>query len=307
MRGVAALLGAACGFASVSVLAKVAYEAGSGPSSLLGSRVAVAAALLAAVAAPRFKLVRSRQLAIGTAGGAAFAGAGICEFEALSRAAVAPVVLLVFLAPIWVGLASWLLWRTAPGRTRSGLVALVLAGTGLLVGNPGGPRVDGGAVALALVASFLAAAFFLSVSELAPDLGAAATCGLLGLGATALMLALTREAALAELETPRRTILALAIGGLTAASLLALCAGLGRTQAFTGSAIAGVEPAFAALLTWIALGERLSSLQLAGAALIVVGVALLAADRSGPRTDRTTPTRIPPLVKRQGGSRWSSR
>jgi drug/metabolite transporter (DMT)-like permease len=303
---VAALLVAACGFASISVLAKVAYDAGSSPGPLLACRVVVAGVLLATLAAARGRAPKARSVAPGLAGGAAFAGAGLCEFEALARAPVATVVLLVFLAPVWVALAGWLLWHRPPGWHSSAFVAVVLAGTGVLVANPGGQQVDAGAVALALVASLLAAAFFLSVAELVPDVGASGTCALLSVGAVALVLTVTQDAALTELETPRRGFLALAIGGLTAVSLLALCAGLGRTQAFAGSAIAGAEPAFAALLTWVALGETLSSLQLAGAGLIVLGVALLARDQTGPRRADCAAPRMPAAPRERGGSRWSS-
>ena len=99
------------------MLVKLAYEAGAHPTSLFAARVGVAALLLTAVAALRAERgrPRPRQLALGAAGGAAFAGAGILEALALSRAAAATVVVLEFIAPVWVAGASWLLWRTAPG------------------------------------------------------------------------------------------------------------------------------------------------------------------------------------------------
>jgi drug/metabolite transporter (DMT)-like permease len=276
VRAIGGLIGAAAAFASISVLAKLAYESGARPSSLLAGRILVAAALLAAVSATSRIGVSARQALLGTLGGAAFAGAGLCEFEALFRAPVAAVVLLVFLAPVWVALASWLLWRTVPGWSRGGAVVLVLLGTGLLVGGPGGDAIDGAAAALALLASCLSAVFFLITSQLVPELGARRACGLLGAGAAALVVATAQDAVLMELSAPRRAGLVVAIGALTAAALLLLASGLGRTPALTGSAIAGAEPALAAGLSWLALGERLSAVQLGGGAAVVSGVTLLA-------------------------------
>jgi drug/metabolite transporter (DMT)-like permease len=285
VRAVTGLIGAAGGFATVSVLAKLGYREGAQPTSLLAGRVVVAAIVLMAASATCRSGVTARQLALGMLGGAAFAGAGLCEFEALYRASVANVVLLVFLAPVWVAVASWLIWRSAPGWLQAGAVALVLLGTGLLVGGPGGQRIAAGAAGLALLASGLSAVFFLITSRLVPEIGARRAGGLLGAGAAALSLAVTNDAALAELGTPRRAGLALAIGVLTAASLLLLAGGLGRTAALTGSAIAGAEPALAAALSWPVLGERLSPVQVGGGAAVVFGVTLLGlhvADLTGP-------------------------
>jgi drug/metabolite transporter (DMT)-like permease len=276
MRAVAGLIGAASGFACVSVLAKLAYEAGARPGGLLAGRVIVAAVLLAVVAATAGAALTRRQIALGQLGGAAFAGAGLCEFEALYRAPVATVVLLVFLAPVWVALASWLIWRAAPGRRQVGAVALVLLGTALLVAGPAGGRVDRLAVALALVASALSAVVFLIVSRLVPEIGPRHACGLLGAGAAAIALAATSDAALAELSTPRRAGLVVALGALTATALLLLAGGLRRAPALTGSAITGAEPALAAALSWLVLGERLAPVQLGGGAAVVAGVTLLA-------------------------------
>jgi drug/metabolite transporter (DMT)-like permease len=276
MRAIGGLIGAAGAFACISVLAKLAYEAGARPSSLLAGRIVVAALLLAAVSTTCRTGVTARQTALGTLGGAAFAGAGLCEFEALFRAPVTAVVLLVFLAPVWVALASWLLWRSVPGWRRGGAVALVLLGTGLLVGGPGGEAIDSAAAGLALLASCLSAVFFLTTARLVSALGPRRACGLLGAGAAVLVLAATHDAALAELSTARRAGLVVAIGALTAAALLLLAGGLGRTSALTGSAIAGAEPALAAALSWLALGERLSAVQLGGGAAVVSGVTLLA-------------------------------
>jgi drug/metabolite transporter (DMT)-like permease len=268
---------------SVSVLVKLAYQAGARPGSLLAARVGIAAVLLtaAAAAAPARGHVRAAQLALGAAGGAAFAGAGLLEFHALSRAPAAIVVVLVFVAPVWVAAAARVVWRTALGRRRAGLLGLVLLGTTLLVATPGSPSVDGTATAMALAASILSAAFFVATTDLARQLGARRAACLVATSAAATAL-LAPGSALAELAGPSTIWLALSIGGLTAASLLLLCAGLAQTGAVSGAAIAGAEPAAAALLAWLILGEGLTVLQVIGALTVVTGVLQIARLASAP-------------------------
>jgi drug/metabolite transporter (DMT)-like permease len=91
--GLGLLLAAATAFGAVSVLAKHAYESGSEPVSLLGVRLLVAAlALTATIGGAPGTGVDRRALALATLAGLAFAGAGLGEFEALSRAAAAAPV-----------------------------------------------------------------------------------------------------------------------------------------------------------------------------------------------------------------------
>ena len=99
--------------------------------------------------------------------GAAFAAAGLGEFEALSRAPAPTVVLLVFVAPVWVALASWAAGGGPPGWLPACAIALILVGLALVVGLPGGGgAADHAAVGLALAASVMSAAFFIAMAGL---------------------------------------------------------------------------------------------------------------------------------------------
>ncbi len=261
------------------MLAKLAYEAGSQPVPLFAARVDVAALLLAVVGARRRAIceagIEARHIALGGLGGAAFAGAGMAEFEALSRAPAATVVLLVFVAPVWVALASWMLWRTAIGWIRCGLFALVLAGTGLLVATPDRHQLDDHAVALALVASVLSATFFLIMARLVADMRPRRASCLLAIGAALCTTLVSAQAAAGELSSFPRAWYAISIGAITALALGLLCAGMGQTSVLSGSAIVGAEPVVAAVLSWLVLGEVLTTLQLVGATGVLLGVTML--------------------------------
>jgi drug/metabolite transporter (DMT)-like permease len=275
---VACVLGAAIAFGTVSVLARRAYELGSTPGSLLGVRMLVAALLLTALALrsdpPR---LCASDVGVGAGAGVAFAAAGLCEFEALSLAPAPTVVLLVFVAPVWIALASWAAGGGPPGWPTASAIGLILTGLALLVGVPGGGEADTAAVILALGASVLSAAFLLAMAELSgrmPPWHAA----LIAAWAAALATLVVQPAGLAhELSRPAGAAYGIAIGGLTACGLGLLASGLRRASALWASAVIGAEPLVVTVLSWLLLGELLSGTQLAGAAGVVLGVTAMSA------------------------------
>ena len=267
------MLAAATALGAVSVLARRAYEHGSTPVSLLGVRLLVAALVLSALCAgsggPR---AQPRELATGAAAGVAFAAAGLGEFEALSRAPAPTVVLLVFVAPVWVALASWAAGRGPPGWATAGALALILGGLALLVGVPGGNGLGLGAAGLALGASVMSALFFIVMADLTRrvrPLRAACTAAWAGALVT---LALRPEGIAHELSRSATAGYGIAIGCLTACALGLLATGLRAGSALWASAVIGVEPLVAAALSGLLLGEFLSGPQLVGAAAVLAGV-----------------------------------
>jgi drug/metabolite transporter (DMT)-like permease len=276
VRSVLALLAAALGLGCVSVAAKLGYQAGARPTELFAARVTLAALLLAPAGLRAAGSIGRRDLSIGAVGGAAFAGAGLAEFQALSRAPATIVVVLLFVAPVWVAIGSWLLWGSAPGGARGSLVVLVLAGTALLVASPDGQAADPAAVALALSASLLSAAFFLSMAQLRAELRALPASCLLAAGAAIWAAPVTAATVPGAFAGGQAAICAVTIGGLTAISLALLCAGLGEVEALTASAIAGAEPLVVAVLSWVVLDEPLGAFQLFGASCVLLGVLGLA-------------------------------
>lgn len=276
------VLAAAMAFGTVSVLARRAYELGSSPASLLGVRLLVAALVLSGLSMRSgHGRPAARDLATGIAAGAAFAAAGLGEFEALSRAPAPAVVLLVFVAPVWIALGSWAAGHGPPGWPAAGALALILGGLALIVGVPGGSGLGVEAVALALGASGMSAVFFVVMAGLTRRVPAArAAC--IAAWAGALATTVLQPAAVAgELARPATAAYGIAIGCLTACGLALLATGLRAGSALWASALIGVEPLAAAALSGLLLGEFLSGAQLAGAAALLVGVTVMAV-LSGP-------------------------
>jgi drug/metabolite transporter (DMT)-like permease len=284
-------------FGTVSVLARRAYEAGSTPVSLLGVRMLVAALLLTGLALrSRPSRVRPGDLATGAAAGVAFAGAGVGEFEALSRAPAPTVVMLVFVAPVWIALASWAAGRGPPGWLPACAIALILAGLALVVGVPGGRETNGAAVGLALGASVMSAAFFVAMAELSGRVTPCIAACIAAWAAWITTLVLEPTGFGRELSRPATATYGVAIGGLTACGLGLLATGIRANSALWASAVIGVEPLVAAALAWPILGEFLSATQLAGAAGVLLGVTAMSVltGRGPPASAATDRTRRPP-------------
>ena len=274
MRGVGSVLLAAVAFATVSVLAKGAYQSGSEPVPLLGARMLVAAVVLSA--APVFTPARVRgvELAPCALAGLAFAAAGLGEFEALARAEVATVVLLLFVAPAWVALAGWVVRGDPLGWRRAGALAGILLGLGLLVVAPDGRPPELAAILPALAASVMSAAFFLCLEAAEGRIPARLAACVAAWAAAAAAVPLDPGGVADQLAGSPHGI---AVGGLTAVALILLAGGAGHVPAFTASAVICAEPVLAGALSWLLLDESLTPTQLAGAAVVMLAVTALTA------------------------------
>lgn len=291
------LLGAAAAFGAVSVLAKHAYESGSEPVSLLGVRLLVAALVLTALAPRPGRLHRERrELALAAFAGVAFAAAGLGEFLALSRASVPTVVVLVFVAPLWVALAGWALRGEPLGWARAAAIAGLLAGLSIFVVAPGAKAPDTATVALALGASVMAALFFMALEGLGRRLPQRLGATVAAWAAAATVVPLDTAGVAGELADPQAAAHGIAVGVLTAAALALLTSGVEAGSALTASAVISAEPVVAASLSWSLLGERPSAAQLAGGAVILLAVAALAtlSARAPPEPSATRRTRRRP-------------
>jgi drug/metabolite transporter (DMT)-like permease len=277
------------------VLAKRAYEAGSEPVTLLGARLVVAALLLSALALPGRPEVGRRELMLCAVAGLAFAGAGLGEFEALSRAQAATVVLLVFVAPVWIALATWLLRGERLGWGRAAAVAGLLSGLALLVAAPDGRPPDRAAVALALAASVMSAAFFLGMEEVGRRIPPRIAACLAAWAAAAAVVPADPGGVAEELLRSGTAGYGLAIGALTGCGLALLASGVQLRSALTASAVICAEPVVAAALSWLLLDELLTATQAVGATVVMLSVTALSAlsDRAPPVRDATGRTRRP--------------
>lgn len=121
--------GAATAFGTLAIFAKLAYEEGAGPISLLGARFAIAAALMLAWHAATgrsVRLPRRRLLPLLLLGGAGYAFESSLFFLALEKAPAAVVELIFYSFPLWVNLIGLAIGLE---RWRAGVAGALLLGS----------------------------------------------------------------------------------------------------------------------------------------------------------------------------------
>ncbi len=191
------------------------------------------------------------------------------------------------LAPLFVTLAAWVVWKEPLTRLKLLAILLALAGVVLIARLD---RLQGMSITLtgfgvALLSALLYGSFSLIGKKLAGSYSSwTILVYVFGFAALALLPFQVGQAAMPWSFQPR--VLA-SFAGLvlftTVAGFGLYTAGLHRLQASVASITSNSEVAFAAVLSYLLLGERLDGLQLAGAVLVVGGVSLLAWPRLGAR------------------------
>lgn len=283
------LLSAAC-FGAMAVFGKLAYEAGVSPGALLLVRFGLAAAVLGVLLLLRPGLRRGgadedppaaaggrvlvTALGLGAVGYAAQAS---MFFSALELMDASLLSLILYTYPVLVTVAAVLLGRDrlTPGR----LVALLAASSGmvLVLLGAGGMGFHPLGALLAFGAAVVYTSYILVadtvVHRLPPVVlstlvmtGAAGTLGVRG--------AVTGGVDL-DVGLPGWFWLACIAVVSTVLAMLTFFAGLRRTGPSTAAILSTFEPVVTTALAALVLGESLSAVQLAGAALVLSAVAVL--------------------------------
>lgn len=289
------VLAGAC-WAMAAVLAKYAFEQGVPPVRLAEARVAVALAALAPFLAWR----RPGLLRPPPGTWPALAGFGACVaavnltyYVAIDHLPVGVALALQYTGPAMLLALTTLTLRgqeSRPGRLAWAAAGLTLAGAVLVsraLEGLGGLDLPG--LAAGLASAVLFAAYLLS-AELAGRRGAEPATTLLW--GFVVAVAIWSVAVpwwswpVGTLADPGVAGAVLGVGLLGTLLPFALAVGAVRVVSAAAAGIAATaEPVFAAAFAWLLLGQRLTPAQLAGAALVVVGVVLaqLAAARVGGR------------------------
>ena len=277
-------------FASSGPLAKSVMVAGWLPAQVTAMRIALAAVLVVPVVGvlrPRALVFRRADvwllLGYGLLG---VAGVQLFFFVAVARVPVGVAMVLVNVAPALVALWVRVVRRTRlPWAVWAG-IGLAVAGLAMVAEVWDGARLDLLGVAAGLAAAVCAAGYFLLGEHSA---GRHDSMGLtaagLAIGAVVVVAVsplwtlpaglVTADAVLGGLRAPAWLVLVvLAVFGTVLPYLAGLHAlrGLPSTVA---SVLALVEPLVAAALAWVLLGQALCATQQAGAAVLLLGAAVV--------------------------------
>ncbi|HEU4384036.1 MAG TPA: DMT family transporter [Anaeromyxobacteraceae bacterium] len=272
------VLSAAALWGISGVVARSLFQRAVDPAHLVQIRMLVGGAALLPLLAWRGSLAVPRRLWPALGGYAALmALLQLSYFEAIAEAGVAVAVFLQYTAPLLVAAWESLRARSLPPRPVSAALLLAVAGSAMLVLPGGSLRVPLAGLAWGLASAFaMAAATVVSGALRHRGMGALplVAWGFL-LGSLAFTARRTPWTALATVpDWPYFLYVAVFA---TAVPFALYVSALGALAGTVTMLLAMLEPALAAALAWLFLGEALSAGQVAGGLLILGGVALAAA------------------------------
>lgn len=274
--GVMLALLAAPAFGTGAIFGKYAYAGGGAPLAVLLGRFAIAAIVMVIVVQWRgARWPRGRQFAtLFLVGVFAYGGMALSFFHALEHASAGLTGLLLYFHPALIAIGAVLLGWERFDAVKLGAVAIAVIGCALTAGGGGGTPLG---IALGIGAAAFLAIYVLAASRLLRDVDMYAATAVLLLGCTTTMAVLAGIFGPAFPEAPR---VWLAIAGLGLVSslipTLLMFGALKRLPPSDTTTIMTIEPVFTVIAGVVLLGETLHVLQLAGAALIVVSIIILA-------------------------------
>jgi drug/metabolite transporter (DMT)-like permease len=274
-------------FGASGPFGKALIQAGFSPLQAVWLRILGAALVLVPIAillrgGARLRAARPFLPQLVAYGLTGVAGCQACYFVAASRLPVGIAILLEFTGPVLV--LGWIrvVRRTRVPRTATVGVAVAMAGLACVVEVWSGLRLDLIGLLAGLGAAACQAAYFLLVERLTVDVDPLVMTAAGGtVGAAVLTLpampwtipwhVLPTEVAVGDHSAPAWALAAWIIVVSTVVAYLTGVAAVRRLSAPVAGAICYTEAVAATLIAWATLGERLTTVQLAGGAVVLIG------------------------------------
>lgn len=283
--------------ASSSIMIRLAQNLGLGSTTISAGRLTLAALILLPFALTQgrseIRQLSSRQVRLGLIAGTFLALHFIAWISSLQYTSVASSVALVTTNPLWVALASVLFFREKLSLATIGGVVLTMTGSLLIALSDGSGGDASNALfgdALALLGAVAVSVYFLLGRELRKSVNTLPYIWLVYSSAAVLLLMIAIATELVQGGNISTLLDIPPVGWLL---LLGLALGpqlLGHTSfnwalrylsaTFVAVAILG-EPIGSALLALFMFNETFQPLQLAGFAILLIGIAVAAAAERG--------------------------
>jgi drug/metabolite transporter (DMT)-like permease len=266
----------ALGFGSIALFANAAYDAGVSPTMLLAWRFIIAVAILAPVVwARRLPLPRGRTLAGFALMGALYTAQSQCYFTALTHASSGLVGLLLYIYPVLVTMIAVALgWERLDRRT---LVLLLTAIAGLAITLGGNLQGEPLGITLGILAAAVYAVYIVIGGKLTRDTDplAATLVVMTAAGIGNGFFAIAGGSPLPQNGSAWLAIAAIALFS-TVIAVGTFLIGIKVIGAAQASILSTLEPVITIMLGVAFLGEAVSANQLAGGAMVLTAVILLA-------------------------------
>ena len=204
-----------------------------------------------------------------------FAGDLAVWHLSIAYTSVANATLESNLAPVFVTLGAWLMWRDRVTRLFLGALAVTLVGAALLIG----PNVNAGRLtllgdALGVLTAVFYAGYMLCLKSATSG---TSTARIMAIGTTVAAIALLPCALLtADAILPQDARGWMVLAGLALVSQIAgqslIAYGFAHLPASFSSVSLLFQPVLAALYAWAILGEGMGAVQMAGGAIVLAGI-----------------------------------
>jgi inner membrane transporter RhtA len=233
------------------------------PSAVVFLRIAAGALILGLVARPRLRGLTRRDLGVGVAFGATLGLMNLTFYEALARMPIGIAVAIEFLGPLGVAIAA--------SRRRLDLLWVALAGTGVLLLAPGGEgTVTWAGIGFALLAGVCWAGYILLSAATGSRFPGASGVAFAMLVALIIVAPVGVATGGANLLSPEILLLGLGVGLLSSVIPYTIeLEALRRMPKNVFGILMSLEPAAAALVGLVILGEVLNVREWAAIACVV--------------------------------------
>jgi drug/metabolite transporter (DMT)-like permease len=288
--GTAFVVASAVAFGAMAILARVAFASGVDTPTLLALRFGIAAvAMLAIAIARRIPFPTGSMLgALCLLGALGYGGQAFSFFTALTLAPAGLCALLLYLHPALVALMAAVFLHEKLTVVKLAALALALAGTVLTIAPalsspqelPATAGIATG-IAFAIAAAVFYSLYIVVGSWLGRRVAAFPVSTIVIVSAAAVFIVASVARGPQWPQTPAGWIAVAAIALLsTVAAITLYFAGLKRIGPTRASTLSTLEPLVTVTLAAIVLGERIAPVQMAGGALILAAVVLLARART---------------------------
>jgi drug/metabolite transporter (DMT)-like permease len=280
MRGALLCLLSAAAFATLGIFGRLAAEDGATAQTTLLARFGLAALVFAAGLTLTGRWRRPPRRVVLTGLGLGAFGYSLQSglfFAAIGRLDVSLVALVLYTYPAFVTLAALALGRAQPSLRVGAALAVALAGVALVLLATGAGTFDLAGALMALGAALTYTTYILVADRVIGETDPFALALLVFTGATGTYAVFGTATGSLELALPAQAWLWLVLIALvsTVVAVSMFFAGLRRVGASEAAILSTFEPPVTVALAFVALGERLTVLQLAGGALVLTAVILL--------------------------------
>jgi drug/metabolite transporter (DMT)-like permease len=275
--GVLLILISGSSFGTLAIFARLAYEDGVTPTSLLFLRFGIAslcmllAMLIKGIPLPRGWIL----LGLALMGGIGYVGQAFSYFTALTLIPAGLVALLLYLYPAIVTILAVIILKERISKWKIIALLIALGGTVLTIGPTGGGQFLG--VLFGLGAAFIYSIYILVGSKITKQVTAIQSSTVVIVSAAIVSggLVTIKGPAFPETASGWASVIAIALIS-TILAIVTFFAGLERVGPTNASTLSTVEPAVTVVLAAMVLGEAISFMRILGGIMIILAVIILA-------------------------------